>query len=203
MIDHNGNLLNQITYNSKGEIVNQTSPTVSFRFAYTGREFDISTGLYYNRARYYDPIEEMIMFYCLEPEVSGHIGDSAIIDYSVHPPIVSQLHYEFDGWLGDDLIEAFPCYLVSQRLKEALDASNFTGFKFDEVKISKSSEFLELYQERCLPKFYWFKIIGIIDKDDVSLSKNYQLIVSQKFLDFLKKYQIKNADIEEFIIFND
>ena len=56
MIDHNGNLLNQITYNSKGEIVNQTSPTVSFRFAYTGREFDISTGLYYNRARYYDPI---------------------------------------------------------------------------------------------------------------------------------------------------
>ena len=39
-------------------------------------------------------------FYYLEPEVSGGIGDSTILDTSVHPPIVSALEYEFEDWLG-------------------------------------------------------------------------------------------------------
>jgi hypothetical protein len=45
------------------------------------------------------------MQYILEPEVSGEIGERTVIDSSVHPPIVSYLHFVFMGWLGDDLIE--------------------------------------------------------------------------------------------------
>jgi hypothetical protein len=32
----------------------------------------------------------------------------------VHPPIVSRLHLVFDTWEGDDLVERFPTFLVTE-----------------------------------------------------------------------------------------
>jgi RHS repeat-associated protein len=54
IIDNTGSLLNQITYDSYGNITHQTNPSVTFRLGYTGREWDGETGQYYYRARYYD-----------------------------------------------------------------------------------------------------------------------------------------------------
>jgi RHS repeat-associated protein len=54
IVDNGGALLNQITYDSYGNITHQTNPSVTFRFGYTGREWDGETGQYYYRARYYD-----------------------------------------------------------------------------------------------------------------------------------------------------
>jgi RHS repeat-associated protein len=50
-----GQIVNSITYDSFGRILSQTNPEDGDRFSYTGREFDFDTGLYYYRARYYDP----------------------------------------------------------------------------------------------------------------------------------------------------
>ncbi|MEB3215344.1 MAG: RHS repeat-associated core domain-containing protein [Nostocales cyanobacterium 94392] len=44
----------RINYDSFGEILGQTNSSVGDRFTFAGREFDSETGLYYNRARYYD-----------------------------------------------------------------------------------------------------------------------------------------------------
>lgn len=54
-------------------------------------------------------------FYVLEPEVAGGWGgDGTVVDREFHPPIVSRLVYEFDGWLGDDLVTTFPpVYIVT------------------------------------------------------------------------------------------
>ncbi|MBD2459072.1 putative Ig domain-containing protein [Nostoc sp. FACHB-87] len=49
-----GKLVNSINYDSFGEILGQTNPNLGDRFTFAGREFDSETGLYYNRARYYD-----------------------------------------------------------------------------------------------------------------------------------------------------
>lgn len=54
MVNAVGNLVNSINYDSFGEILGQTNPSIGDRFTFAGREFDIETGLYYNRARYYD-----------------------------------------------------------------------------------------------------------------------------------------------------
>jgi RHS repeat-associated protein len=55
IVDGSGILLNQISYDSFGNITNQSNASVTFRFGYTGREFDSETGQYYYRSRYYDP----------------------------------------------------------------------------------------------------------------------------------------------------
>ncbi|MGB8699715.1 MAG: RHS repeat-associated core domain-containing protein, partial [Thermosynechococcaceae cyanobacterium] len=50
-----GTVQKHIRYNSFGRITNQ-SGTLNNRFWYTGREWDSEIGLYYYRARYYDPL---------------------------------------------------------------------------------------------------------------------------------------------------
>jgi len=55
IIDNSGTVLNQISYDSFGRILSQTDPNAGDRFTFTGREWDPDLGLYYYRARFYDP----------------------------------------------------------------------------------------------------------------------------------------------------
>lgn len=52
--DSTGAVVKSYTYDSFGNIVDQTGSVPNF-YAYTGREYDFESGLYYYRARYYDP----------------------------------------------------------------------------------------------------------------------------------------------------
>ncbi len=54
MVDRNGNVVNNYTYDEWGNIT-ASSETVSNSFKYAGEVYDSETGLYYLRARYYDP----------------------------------------------------------------------------------------------------------------------------------------------------
>ncbi|MGA1839033.1 MAG: MopE-related protein [bacterium] len=54
VLDIYGNTQQEYTYDSFGNIVDQTS-ALNNPYTYTGREYDPESGLYYYRARYYDP----------------------------------------------------------------------------------------------------------------------------------------------------
>ena len=55
LTDLNGNPVRTYTYDSFGRLVSQTG-TLTNPYTYTGRELDPESGLYYYRARYYDPL---------------------------------------------------------------------------------------------------------------------------------------------------
>jgi RHS repeat-associated protein len=54
LTDASGNVAKSYTYKSFGEIHSETGSLVQ-PFAFTGREYDSESGLYFYRARYYDP----------------------------------------------------------------------------------------------------------------------------------------------------
>ena len=54
LTDGSGQLATSYVYDSFGNLTASTG-TITNPFQYTGREFDSETGLYYYRARYYDP----------------------------------------------------------------------------------------------------------------------------------------------------
>ncbi len=93
-------------------------------------------------------------FYRLKPEVPGQLGCRTKIDSSVFPPCITHLHFVFDGWLGDELIECFPCYLVSENLLNCFLKAGLSGFEIDTAKIEYSVLFNELYPGRKMPPFY-------------------------------------------------
>ncbi|MEE5104473.1 hypothetical protein V2J92_07980 [Pseudomonas alliivorans] len=134
------------------------------------------------------------MYYYIEPEVGGGWGESTIADTSCHPPKVEKLEYKFDGWLGDDILETFPCFIVTEKLAKSIFNSKLTGVSYKPVKISMSADFLENHSS-ALPEFKWMQVDGIIGKDDFYLAKDNRLVVSERALKLLQKFNLNHADI--------
>ena len=140
----------------------------------------------------------MIMYRYLEPEVAGGMGDDTILDNSVHPPIVKFLHYRFSGWMGDDILETFPCFIFSERLKNAIENNKLKGISFDSVKISKSEDFEMTSINLELPQFYWGKINGLFGTDDFVIAKDLRLLVSNSAYGIINQFNISNALFNQF-----
>lgn len=132
--------------------------------------------------------------YCLEPEVPGRLGKEIIMDVTEHPPIVASLHVVFDGWLGDDLLEIFPIYLVSGKLCKDLEYSDLTGFEIRNCKMEVSEQFRELQPTTEVPLFKWL-YIGNRNHDDFFLSSDNRLCVSDKAMSYLKQFNLQYCDI--------
>jgi hypothetical protein len=138
------------------------------------------------------------MFYSLIPEVAGALGEKSEMDNSVQPPVISRLHHELKIWLGDDLLDSFPCFIVTEKLRSLIASNSPSGCEFDEVEISTSDEFNQLYPDRRLPSFYWLKVTGQPGIDDFGISKDYTLIVSSRILEVMSQACLDNCDIEEY-----
>ena len=134
------------------------------------------------------------MQYILQPEVPGELGEHTIMDTNVHPPIIRHLHFTFQGWLGDELIECFPCFLVSDRLKQYLSRNALTGFVFSECEIDFSEEFSLLYPLANVPAFHWMKISNN-ESDDFLINSSLNLQVSEKAWVILREVNISHCDV--------
>lgn len=134
--------------------------------------------------------------FTVSPEVAGELGADTEMDSSVHPPKVKRLHFELHGWLGDDLLETFPVFLVTTRLGEALRGSDLTGWRLAKAKVTTSDEYDELYPDRKPPELLWLQIDGDRSKD-FAISADHRLEVSPRALELLRKFHVDNAIVEE------
>lgn len=136
------------------------------------------------------------MFYELAPEVAGHFGSDTVLDRSTHPPIVRSLHYVFDGWLGDELLTAFPCFIVTEHLRRLIENASATGCNFEPVQVSRSELFEELHADRKLPEFSRLVIHGLAQQDDFgTTATGGSLIVSDRLLQVMRGAQLNQCDI--------
>jgi RHS repeat-associated protein len=84
LLDNQGNVVNNITYDAFGNITLETNSNVNFRFSYTGRELDAETGLYNYRSRYYDPESGEFIS---EDRIGFAGGDSNLSRYVSNSPV--------------------------------------------------------------------------------------------------------------------
>ncbi|MFT7623355.1 MAG: hypothetical protein ACI9WU_002538 [Myxococcota bacterium] len=137
-------------------------------------------------------------FWSLEPEVAGALGDGSVVDVTVHPPLVTKLQYSMMGWLGDDLLETFPCYIATERLADELLAERLTGFQLGTVDVVVTDQFTELYPGLKLPGFRWLRVSGEAGTADFGISKGLMLVVSDAALHVLKRSTLANCGIEAY-----
>ena len=144
-----------------------------------------------------------MILYFLEPEVSGGHGEHTIYGSQADIALegisgkVKYLHYEFEGWLGDDLLESTPAFIVSSKLEIELENSDLRDYKLEKCLITKSDEFKEMYPNKELPTFSRFIPLGKIEIEGENfknwsgnsfcLSPKGELVVTQEAMDFLKK----------------
>lgn len=134
----------------------------------------------------------------IEPEVSGGLGDRTIMDRTIHPPVINKLHYEMEGWLGDAILETFPVFIVTEEAKQGLLMSGLTGMVFDEVDVTTTDTFRELYPDREIPLFAWLKPEGKAGSADFGTASDGRLVVSDRALDVLRRFGVENALVEPF-----
>jgi hypothetical protein len=137
-------------------------------------------------------------YFCLEPEVAGGLGQNTVLDRSVHPPIVRKLHHHFDGWLGDALLESFPCFIATEAARLVIEAARLTGVRFERAEVTASEQFRELYPGRTLPPFAWLVVSGKAGREDFGLAEDARLVVSETALEALRKLGVDHAVITKF-----
>jgi RHS repeat-associated protein len=83
IVKADGTVLDQVTYDSFGNITNETTPANGDRFKFTGREWDSEIGQYYYRAREYRP--DIGKFESEDP-VAFSAGDPNLYRYVFNEP---------------------------------------------------------------------------------------------------------------------
>lgn len=137
----------------------------------------------------------MSTYYLVKPEVAGGLGPETIMDSSVHPPQVSRLHYEVVDWLGDCIVQSFPCYLALRRVVHRLEESGFTGFHSDVAIVSEADEFREINPDGELPDLVWLLVDGEPGRDDLGVTDKAQLVVSKPVLEVLRSESLNVGTI--------
>lgn len=137
-------------------------------------------------------------FFVIEPEAAGGLGPQTVMDRTVHPPRILTLHYEFQDWLGDQLVESFPCYLMTRELASRIEHSGLSGAAFHSATVTLGEQFLQINSEGRLPEFLWMKVHGVCGVDDFGIGKDYRLVVSSRALDVLKSTHPKGMDVESY-----
>jgi hypothetical protein len=130
----------------------------------------------------------IMRYFTIRPEVAGGWGANTVATISPgEPDVLYALDYEFDDWFGDDLLKATLCYIVTERLAANILRAGLSGVVFDQVTISKSGIFEDLYPEgRTLPKFLWMKVEGESARDDFGITSDLELVISEHALSVLR-----------------
>jgi RHS repeat-associated protein len=76
-----GTVIDHVAYDAYGKVTSESSPANGDTFKYTGQEYDAATGLYFYRARYYDPITGRFIsqdpsgFAAGDPDLYRYVGN--------------------------------------------------------------------------------------------------------------------------------
>ena len=137
--------------------------------------------------------------YSLHPEVAGGFGEESVLDTSKHPPVVSRLHYQFEGWDGDDIVASFPVTIVTDALANAILEHGLTGAEFDDVIVTKDPQFEMLFpaEAAALSNWRWLRPVGRPHAADFWQMESGDLVVSDRALRLLRQFHLNHAEIEE------
>lgn len=84
IVDAEGDILDEIDYDSFGNILTESSPSAGDRFKFTAREWESAVDLYFYRARWYDPsagrfISEDPAMFVLDTNFARYVGNAPTI----------------------------------------------------------------------------------------------------------------------------
>ena len=150
MVNKSGSVIDTITYDSYGNITNETSPSSGDRFKFTGREWDSEIGQYFYRARYYNPgagrfdSEDPIGFEAGDANLYRYVGNrptNATDPTALYLEIQEHMKGKpIELFFGKDNVEYMPIkgkpgwFKVKLKEGAALHLENYVKDKGDKVK---------------------------------------------------------------------
>ena len=131
-------------------------------------------------------------YYKLQPEVPGELHRQTTLDRSTRPPKAINLKVLFLGWMGDDLLDIFPCFFVTDQLKVCIEINGLTGCSFEtfELEIGEDAP-----PETSNTKF-WRMVPSLWEQlADIRVNPKGYLVVSELALLVINKHKIECCDV--------
>ncbi len=140
----------------------------------------------------------LVARFLLDPEVPGEMGPDTVLDTSVHPPVVHHLSLVLmPGSAGDDLATTWPCYVVTERLASAIDASDLLGARWGDVDVRLDEQFRSAVPEQAasLPTA-WRRLLADDDAGaDLCITGAGDLVVTERALALLRRFRLESCDV--------
>ena len=109
--------------------------------------------------------------------VIGELGKATYVQHSPvceicnrrWPSEFSSIEYCFNFWGGEDLVTSTGCYVVSDRLRQAIEETGLTGLIFEEMKVSKENHFeiVDAAYQDTLPNFHRLVVTGVAEGPEI------------------------------------
>jgi len=128
------------------------------------------------------------MFWIISAEPPGALSLDSKVDYKQEPPIIHDPTFEFDFVPHDDLCDSHPIYIVSLRLKQAIEDSGLSGVQIVPLKQRKSEQYQLLYPEEKVPLYWWLQPTGRACLDDFGTVPRRRLVVSDAALETIRMF---------------
>ena len=177
---HNGDTEQTVVYGPFGEQIGTsgTSPNV---LGYTGRELDSETGLYYYRARYYDP--EIGRFLSEDP-LGFEAGDVNFYAYVSNNPInfndpmglETEVILSYKNWHGHSALRINNRVYSTGRYNP--DATHSSGMKGDNIMyVIDHNQYVNRYKEQGI-EAYGYKI-DVTNSQEKQIQAYYDQLISE------------------------
>ena len=144
LVDANGTIVATYQYDPWGNLL-ASSGTIENRLRYAGREYDAESGLYYNRARYYDPT--IGRFISRDP--LNVIGGQNLYEYAAGDPIANSDPFGLAPW---DWVPGALDSLGNKLFDKASDAALDWIQKFDPSGLIKKGRGIKKKASKALKK---------------------------------------------------
>ena len=130
IINNSGTVLDHVDYTAYGQVAAESAPGQGDRFKYAGMEFDAAIGMYYDRARYYDPAAGR--FVVMDP-IGFMAKDSNLYRFAKSDPID---FVDPSGKSGEDVESCYEKFDEAMKAANELLESNITQAALDYARQS-------------------------------------------------------------------
>jgi hypothetical protein len=128
-----------------------------------------------------------MIYYNVEPVADAEIENSSLIDFGLKPRKIIRLKVFLFSYPESDLIQAYPAFLVSAKLKKSIEEANLTGGIFLPCSVIKSDQYDELSEFTELPEMWCLEPVGKVG-DDFIFHSGTQITASKRFMDILARH---------------
>ena len=139
----------------------------------------------------------MSKHYVVEPEVAGGWGKNTL-QAATGKGTAAKASLRVRRMAWRRTLGKYALFHSFGAIAREIGGAELTGVRFDEVEVTVSQEFMQLYPSRQLPKFVWLKVQGTPGGDDFGTAQDLRLVVSERALEVLRRVGIAHAAVTPF-----
>ena len=136
-------------------------------------------------------------YYIVTPAAEAETGEEAIFSSKDNPRKIIFLHVYLVTYPESELIQAYPAFIVTKKLRSAMESTGISGAKFLPCKVSKDPQYDDYSNTPDLPEMFGLEPFGVEDIDDIVFYSGTKIKASDRFVRLLKSLAHDGCEFKE------